>query len=557
MSYEVIARKWRPQDFDHVVGQNHITQTLKNALKNDRLPHAILFTGPRGTGKTSSARILAKTLRCESPVNFSPCNKCVSCLEITQGSSVNVIEIDGASNNGVDAIRDLRETVGYMPSSGRYKVYIIDEVHMLSTSAFNALLKTLEEPPSHVVFMMATTEVHKIPQTILSRCQRFDFRKITTRQISDHLAAICAADHITADPKALWLIARQGDGSMRDSQSLLDQVISFAAGELTADKVTDILGLTDRTLLNQVLKGLIERNSIDILEVIRKLNKIGIEPKLFCEELLELIRHVILLKVAGADGTELLDLPESEIQYLAELALKVSPEDLHLLFDMTLKGTQDVIRSTQPQIVLEVVLLRMAAAPQITDLEALIRGGARPHIALPAKESSENSVPPTPRAPAPPPKPQFLVAPTVQDKWLLFVNKIRDKDGFFAAKIENLLFLGEEVSASSKKIKLAIPAKMAFLKDQMHDVEVRNKLQGLIDSMWGQGYSLEVSMSKESIHSASSSQNQVESASAMTQRKLKEADDEIRQKIEKLPEVIAAQNVFKGKIKAIHSLKKT
>ena len=222
MSYQVIARKWRPQSFDQLVGQDHISQTLQNALRHDRLPHALLFTGPRGTGKTSSARILAKSIRCPNAVDFVPCNTCTECMDIAQSRSVDVIEIDGASNNGVDAIRELRDTVGYMPSRGKQKVYIIDEVHMLSTSAFNALLKTLEEPPPHIVFVLATTEVHKIPLTILSRCQRFDFRSISTRQITDHLRVICEKENVSAEEEALWIIARQGNGSMRDSQSLLD-----------------------------------------------------------------------------------------------------------------------------------------------------------------------------------------------------------------------------------------------------------------------------------------------------------------------------------------------
>jgi len=221
LSYQVIARKWRPQNFEQLVGQAHISTTLQNALKNQRLPHAILFTGPRGTGKTSSARILAKALRCPNAKDFIPCGVCTECEEIALSRSPSVLEIDGASNNGVDAIRELRDTVAYSPSSGKYKIYIIDEVHMLSTSAFNALLKTLEEPPAHVVFIMATTEVHKIPQTILSRCQRFDFRRIPTRQITEHLHMICQKDKIQAEDDALWMIARQGDGSMRDSQSCL------------------------------------------------------------------------------------------------------------------------------------------------------------------------------------------------------------------------------------------------------------------------------------------------------------------------------------------------
>ena len=261
LAYQVIARKWRPQSFHDLVGQEHISTTLLNALRNDRLPQALLFTGVRGTGKTSSARILAKSLRCPNAKDFVPCGVCRECEDIANSRSLDVIEIDGASNNGVDAIRELRETVGYMPSSGRWKVYIIDEVHMLSTSAFNALLKTLEEPPPHVVFIMATTEAQKIPNTILSRCQRFDFRRIPSRQIAAQLQKICEAEGVRVEPEAVWLIARQADGSMRDSQSLLDQVITFAAGELTLAKAVDVLGLTDRTVLLETLTALVTRNT--------------------------------------------------------------------------------------------------------------------------------------------------------------------------------------------------------------------------------------------------------------------------------------------------------
>ena len=270
----MIARKWRPQSFQELVGQDHISTTLLNAIRHNRLPQALLFTGVRGTGKTSTARIVAKSLRCPNAIaagDAVPCNQCPTCTDISEGRSLDVIEIDGASNNGVDAVRELRETVGYMPSSGRYKVYIIDEVHMLSTSAFNALLKTLEEPPPHVVFIMATTEVQKIPNTILSRCQRFDFRRIPSRQIATHLEKISAAENVKFETEALWLIARQGDGSLRDSQSLLDQVITFCDGTVTLAKVVEVLGLTDRTLLLEALAALVTRDSLKTVRVIEKI----------------------------------------------------------------------------------------------------------------------------------------------------------------------------------------------------------------------------------------------------------------------------------------------
>lgn len=605
MSYQVIARKWRPQSFTDVVGQNHITQTLSNALKNGRLPHALLFTGPRGTGKTSSARILAKALRCPNAQNFVPCNDCYSCNEIAGGSSIDVIEIDGASNNGVDAIRELRDTVAFMPSSGKYKIYIIDEVHMLSTSAFNALLKTLEEPPAHVVFIMATTEVHKIPQTILSRCQRFDFRRISTRSITERLQLICDREGVTADDEALWVVARQGDGSMRDSQSLLDQVITFANGPLTRASVVEILGLTDRALLFETLNALIDRNSQAILKVIEKIAAAGFEPHLYSQDLLEMIRNLLLIKVSEAQASQILEMPDSELQALSEMAQRLPEEDIHMLFDMALKGGSDIPRAQDPRIVLEVTLLRMASAPKLVDLKTLLQGGsipthsaggARPYVppvALPVKghdrieESQKVLDGPTgleamkaalnkassaasslksnpapaakpaataPAAPAPTAaqaapapvvesKPKIASGSTSKERWVNFVELLRQDDALFAAKVENLLFVKEE----GKLISLGVPVKLAFLKDQMADAQVRKKLQGFIDSYWGAGYSFEVLMSRDQVG---------ESAQAIQQKKVQMAEEDLRNKIIENPMVKAAQTVFKGQIKSIVELNK-
>jgi DNA polymerase-3 subunit gamma/tau len=369
MSYQVIARKWRPQEFAQLVGQDPIAQTLLNSLRNNRLHHAILFTGPRGTGKTSTARILAKSLRCPEAKNndWVPCQKCETCLEVAQGRNVDVIEIDGASNNGVDSIRELRETVGYMPSSGSYKVYIIDEVHMLSISAFNALLKTLEEPPAHVIFLMATTEVHKIPQTILSRCQRFDFRRIPTKKIQEHLQKICSEEQIPAEAEALWLIARHGDGSMRDSQSLLEQVITFSKSELTKVKVTEILGLTDRQLIYDILEAILNRDAASIIQILERYQQMALEPHLLIQDVLESLRHLTVIKVVGS--SPILDLPDVELNWLKERCEKLSQEELHYLFDITLKGTEEVIKAVDSRLVLEMVLLRLATAPRIPALK--------------------------------------------------------------------------------------------------------------------------------------------------------------------------------------------
>ncbi len=380
MAYQVIARKWRPQSFHDLVGQEHISTTLLNALRSQRLPQALLFTGVRGTGKTSSARILAKSLRCTNSKDFVPCGLCRDCEDIAGSRSLDVIEIDGASNNGVDAIRELRETVGYMPSSGQFKIYIIDEVHMLSTSAFNALLKTLEEPPAHVIFIMATTEAQKIPNTILSRCQRFDFRRIASRQIAAQLTKICDAENVKTEPEAVWLIARQADGSMRDSQSLLDQVITFSGGELTLAKAIDVLGLTDRTVLLETVSALVTRDTAKTVEVIEKIFKAGYDAKVFAQDLLEELRNTLLVRLCPDDPTRVVDLPDVEIQNLRDITQTLSDEDIHLLFDMCLKGVNDILRSQDARIVLEMLLLRMAAAPRVASLAALAAGQPLPVI---------------------------------------------------------------------------------------------------------------------------------------------------------------------------------
>ncbi len=394
MSYQVIARKWRPQSFQQLIGQDHIAVTLLNALKNQRLPQALLFTGPRGTGKTSTARILAKSVRCPNAVEFVPCGECPSCEDIALSRSLDVIEIDGASNNGVDAIRELRETVGYMPSSGRHKVYIIDEVHMLSTSAFNALLKTLEEPPPHVIFVMATTEAQKIPNTILSRCQRFDFRRIPSRQIAGHLEKICTADGFITETEAVWLIARQADGSMRDSQSLLDQVITYCGGEVTLSKVVDVLGLTDRSLLLETLQAVVSRDSEKALDVIEKILRAGCDTKVFSQDLLEQIRNALMVRLCSKDPTRIVDLPDSEIQALATITQALGEEDLHFLFDMALKGVNDLLRSQDTRVVLEMLILRMAAAPRLVHLSHLMFA-AQGMTAAVASSTPGSSTPPS------------------------------------------------------------------------------------------------------------------------------------------------------------------
>ena len=562
MSYEVIARRYRPQEFQGLVGQDHIRQTLLNSLRSNRLPHALLFTGPRGTGKTSTARILAKAIRCPNAVEFVPCNKCSECEEIASGHSLNVIEIDGASNNGVDAIRELRDTVGYMPSSGKYKLYIIDEVHMLSTSAFNALLKTLEEPPEHVFFVMATTEVHKIPNTILSRCQRFDFRRIPTSLIAKHLETICQADGLKFQPEALWAIARQGDGSMRDSQSLLEQVINFCSGDLTLEKTTDILGLTNRNLLISTWAALLARNTSGVVEQIRNLFHISLDPKIFLQDLLEEIRHTLLLKIAP-NQSELVDLPDSEKEQLKQLSTHLSAEDLHFLFDMALKGAQDLARANDPKLVLEMVLLRMSEAPRIESLSQLGQGQAvAPRPAQAAPTAPVKAAPPVPRAaPIANSAPQVsanaapaqqVAAPTsaatpvagaTSDKWKQLVEKIKSVNGMIGAQLENVYV----TDIKDDVIRVAIPGKLKFLFDKLNQPDFKKRVSNYIQTYWGKPYRIE-------IHLGDTDASAAPTPKAMHQKAEADKDAAIRESVQNHPLTQSVNQVFKTEIKSISEL---
>lgn len=538
MSYEVIARKWRPQNFEQLIGQDHVGVTLLNAIKNDRLHHALLFTGPRGTGKTSTARILAKSLRCTQAQNYVPCNQCSDCLSIQQGNNVDVLEIDGASNNGVDAIRQLRDNVQYTASSGQYKVYIIDEVHMLSGSAFNALLKTLEEPPAHVVFMMATTEVQKIPLTILSRCQRYNFRRISTKLIASHLLNICKSDKVTAEEDAIWLIAKHADGSMRDAQSLLDQVITFLSGNLSYDAVVSALGLTDRVLVWDAFWACIERDPTKAIQIISKLNQSGFDPKLFFEELLALIRSALLVQTEMEQAREVLDMGDSELKSLEQAARSCSANDLHMIFDMAQKGIHDILTSFEPRLVFDVVLLRLTQAPQFADLKGLLRGEAQ---ALPAPQSSAKTTNSRPsQAPGKGSTNKTRPISVNPERWVEFIEKVRSQDPVFAAKIEPLAMKHLE----GQRIELAIPKQYAFLKMQFQSPELLEKLKGWLKQVWQTDFEVKIIDGQES-HSGAVSAVQV------VQQKQQQADEQLLQQMLAHPKVRAASSVFKGRVQLL------
>jgi DNA polymerase-3 subunit gamma/tau len=371
MSYLVLARQWRPQVFEDVVGQRSITHTLQNAISQNRVSHAFLFSGARGVGKTSTARILAKALNCEKGPQLNPCNQCSNCKEITDGTSMDVIEIDGASNRGIEEIRELRENVRYTPAKSHYKIYIIDEVHMLTREAFNALLKTLEEPPAHIIFIFATTEPHKIPATILSRCQRYDFKRIPLKELIESLKQIVRKEGIQISQRGLLIIARESEGSMRDAQSLLDQVISYGGKEIKDEDITEVLGLIDQKILSDTIDAIADKDGEKCVEIVEHIYHYGYDIQHFCQDLLHTLRNLILIKVSKhPEG--LMELPPEELEGLRKQAERFQFEQLNHLFSLLLKGEEEVAQSTFPRTMLEITLIRMATLPSILPIDEIL-----------------------------------------------------------------------------------------------------------------------------------------------------------------------------------------
>lgn len=377
MSYLVLARKYRPRQFSELVGQKHVATTLLHAFQQNKLGQAYLFTGTRGVGKTSVARIFAKALRCEDPLSQPgeknrglSCDKCPSCLEINKGNSMDVLEIDGASNNGVENVREIREQVKFMPSRGKMKVYIIDEVHMLSNAAFNALLKTLEEPPSHVTFLFATTEVQKIPATILSRCQRFDFKRVPQPLILEHLMNLTKLEGVKSEPGALPLIAKKADGSVRDALSALDQCIAFAGKDLSIKSVTDSLGIVSTSFLLQVLSLSFQKDLVKAAELLREAFLQGVEMKQIAVGLADTLRNALFVKLRA--DSALSEIAEEERKDFEAFAHSISSEALQAAYKLMIQAVEEILRSPLPRASLEMTLVRLSGLSTLKSLESLL-----------------------------------------------------------------------------------------------------------------------------------------------------------------------------------------
>lgn len=500
MSYEVLARKYRPQTFSGLTGQEHVSRTLQNAIDSGRVAHAFLFTGARGVGKTSTARILAKALNCEQGVSLEPCNVCPHCTEITSGSSTDVFEIDGASNTGVDDVRELRDNSRYLPSHSRYKIYIIDEVHMLSTNAFNALLKTLEEPPDHVKFIFATTEPHKLPITILSRCQRFDFKRVPLIKIVGRLREIADQEGIVISDAALSLVARKGDGSMRDSITCFDQVLAFCGNTVADEDVATLVGVVDRRLLADISAAVFRADSQGALEGVKRVDAFGYNIRQFTQELVAHFRNLLIIR-SVPKPQEILDLAEAELEELKQQAAEQQASDIQRRLALLVKVEGEMAHATFPRLLLEMALLKMAALQPVLPITQLLdrikhleTGVAHTTPDLWAKQqaAAANSAPqrqPAVVKPVEPPVQKPSVPAGVGQSWDHFVSFCQEQKPPLAAILEH----GSPLVCEPGKIEIGFPADSYFL-TCMQDADNKRAVEVLAERFMHKATSVKVSV---------------------------------------------------------------
>ncbi len=476
MSYLVLARKWRPQLFEEVVGQEHVTRTLTNAIRRERIAHAYLFAGPRGVGKTTTARLLAKALNCEEGPAVKPCNRCSSCREIVRGSSLDVLEIDGASNRGIDEIRTLRENVKFAPAKSRFKIYIIDEVHQITPDGFNALLKTLEEPPEHVKFIFATTAPHRVLPTILSRCQRFDFKRIAISELIERLKLIAREEKLKVEEKAFFAIARGVEGSMRDALSLLDQLISFSEGEIRVEEVNAVLGMVDEETFFALVEAMIKGDTLSGIKLIDAVIGQGKDLRLFSTNLMEHFRNLMMSKVGG-EALELIALPGESLERLKEQSNYFNMQEVEEVIN-TLSQTAETLKWAEfGRIPLELAVIKLT--------------GMKTAPAIPAAvNKEEKSSPPEPvpltrivpeSSPTGKDEGKVLSLNKVKEEWPRVLERIKEKK----ITAEAYLREGEPTRIGEKILTITFPAEFNFHKESVERNETRRVIEGVLHDIFG------------------------------------------------------------------------
>ncbi len=560
--YEVLARKYRPQTFSELAGQEHVSRTLQNAIDSGRVAHAFLFTGARGVGKTSTARIMAKTLNCEKGVTHEPCNVCPMCIEITKGTSTDVFEIDGASNNGVDDVRDLRDNIKYLPSHSRYRIIIIDEVHMLSTNAFNALLKTLEEPPEHVKFIFATTEPHKLPITILSRCQRFDFKRVTLPKIISRLREIADKEAVVISDSALALVARKGDGSMRDSLTALDQVLAFCGNNVSDEDVGTLLGAVDRRLLADLSAAVFNGDTQAVLEGVKRVDLVGYNMRQFCQELIEHFRNLLVIR-SVKKPEDILDIAAAELDELRAQAGSMAPQDIQRRLTLLIKADSEMAYASFPRLIMEMVLLKAALLAPVVPIQDLIEKiklletGAvhtpilpwetgRAASAPPAVQHSEPSRSlPQNRPPAQPAATPAVPSPAAGDihtVWGRFVAFVIEKQPAIGSVLEH----GSPLKQEKGLLEIGFPAGSYYL-TAAQDADFISGVQSLAAE--SSGVDTIIRIKSIETNSADAPMSLAEKKKSDDERRM----EELRLEIESHPVVKEAKRVFGSSVTDIRA----